>query len=436
MHPEMPLNVHAQCRRRTATALLLRWAALALVTGSILALGGCSYTTSGPEIALSRDGARVAYVGAWKVDLPLPPELPTIYCSLSVRVHDLELDRPEHVEIAAIGSFGPKSAPEDEKTVSIKFSPNGLHVLANGPHRLRVVEAMTGRINPVSRPSELVTSAAWISDDVIAYVVRHDRRGHSGKVTTRSFVRQGMKDGPEQRSVIYADEYWSIGGPEYWSPNARYAICRAPKSGLVMLLDVHAGEIREFGEKAYGAPHVSWKQDDSAVLCRNGAQTLLIETDSGAVTDLTQDVQATFGTKPYSSLPNLAPLWTPDGRYVVMYGFEQLEGCVVQPRPWRVIRTARLALKRLGVTDMRWPHLYLVPQAAAPWLSMWVAGTHYFVDYTAQHVIPTDDSRDWFNRWTLTPDGKTMFLLASHENLVVRPSNLPRTDLASGRSQE
>lgn len=425
MHPRMPRKALAHCRMRTSTARLLRWVTLALVAGSVLTLGGCWYTTHGPDIALSRDGSRVAYVQAKKVDLPLPPELPTIYCSLSVRVH--ELDRPGHVLIASIGSFGPKSSPEDETTVSILFSPDGRHLLANGPHRLRVVDATSGRISPVSRPSELVTSAAWIRDDVIGYVVRHDRRGHSGKVTTRSFVRQGVKHGPEQRSAIYADEYWSIGGPEYWSPNARYSVCRAPKSGLVMLLDVQSGEIREFGEKAYGSPHVSWKRDDSAVLCRNGPQTLLIETDSGTVTDLTQDVQATFDPAPHSSLPHLAPLWTPDGRYVVMYGFEPLEGCLVRPRPWKVIRPARPALKRLGMSDERWPHLYLIPQAAAPWLSMWVLGTHYFVDYSAQHVIPTGHSSDWCNRWTLTPGGRRMFLLDSDENLLVRPSPLPRT---------
>ena len=434
MHPEMQLNVREQCCRKTFAARLLHWAAFVLVTGSILTVGGCTYTTSGPETPLSRDGSRVAYVGAWKVDLPLPPELPTIYCSLSVRVQ--ELDRPEHVVIADIGSFGPKSSPEDEKTVSIKFSPDGRHVLANGPHRLRVVEATSGRIKPASHPSELVTSAAWISNDAIAYVVRHDRKGHSGKITTRSFVRQGLKQGPEQRSVIYAEEHWTIGGPEYWSPNARYAIFHAPKSGRVALLDVNSGEVRELGKKTYGGPHVSWKRDDSAVLCRNGEQTLLIETDSGTVTDLTEHVHATFGTKPHSSLPSLAPLWTPDGRYVVMYGFEEFEGCVVQPRPWKVIRTARLVLKRLGVSDTRWPRLYLVPQAAAPWLGMWVSGTHYFVDYTAQHVIPTEKSSDWFNRWSLTPDGKRMFLLGSHAKLVVRPSNLPRIDPASGLSQE
>jgi hypothetical protein len=288
------------------------------------------------------------------------------------------------------------------------------------------METKSGKISLISQPSEIVTSAAWIGNDVIGYVVRRDRKGPSGKVTTRSFVRQGVKDGPEKRSEIYTDEYWSIGGPEYWSPNGLYAICRAPKSGVVMLLDVRSGKTRELGQKAYGAPHVSWKRDDSAVVCRNGTQTLLIETDSGTVTDLTQDVQSTFGSDPHSSLPQLAPLWTPDGRYVVMYGFEGLEGCLVQLRPWRVMRTARLALKRLGVSDERWPHLYLVPQAAAPWVSMWVAGTHYFVDYSGQHVIPTTSSSDWSNRWTLTPDGARMFLLDSNNKLVAKSLSLPR----------
>ncbi len=424
MRPEMPLNADVQCRPRTANVSVLHLTALAFIAVSVLAVGGCSYTTHGPETELSRDGSRVAYVRAEKVDLPLPPELPTIYCRLSVCVY--ELNRPEHATIATIGSFGPKSSPENETSVSIRISPDGRHVLANGPHHLRLMEAKSGKMSLVSRPSETVTSAAWIGDDVIGYVVRRDRKGPSGKITVRSFVRQGVKHGLEKRSVIYTDEYWSIGGPEYWSPNGLYAICRAPKSGVVMMLDVRSGKTREFGEKANGAPQVSWKLDDSAVVCRNGVRTLLIETDSGTVTDLTRDVQSTFGTDPYGSRPQLAPLWTPDGRYVVMYGFKGLEGCLVQLRPWKVIRTARLALERLGVSNEQWPHLYLVPQAAAPWVSMWVAGTHYFVDYSGRHVIPTSSSNDWCNRWTLTPDGTRMFLLDSNNKLVVRPSSLPR----------
>jgi len=235
---------------------------------------------------------------------------------------------------------------------------------------------------------------------------------------------------------------------ERWSPDGAYVLFKTQGfRGDLKLLDVATGATRVIAPRDYNIEGISWKSDSSEVVCvgsKRGspARAFVINPRTLEKQDFSAEFNTFFGSDSGDYSPNIAPIWTPGDQYFIVNGGRK-GGCLVNPRPWKVIPVARLLIHEL---DREGP-LVSAEQATVrlPWISWqpargWVKvgvqipdkgylrRKEYLVDYSGRVFVPLDESPAPTSEWTITPGGKQAVGLANSGRLIVRGISLPSLD--------
>ncbi len=341
------------------------------------------------------------------------------------------------------------------------FSPGNRCLAVACPRSLRVVDCATREERTLTGPGEVVTSLVWLSADQLAYASFSPDEGKSGKRGTLSFWRQRTNQSHHDRELVFSLED-THGLPEKgfsvtewprerWSPDGNFVLIRggSPTWG-VRLLDLRNGKSGIVGPSGYDFEGISWKTDGSEAACvgfrhSRPMAAFLIDPKTGLTHDFSAEFHAAFGDESSYSAPRISPLWTPDDRYLVV-NHAKKGGCLVRPRPWKVIPVAKLFVDQLlregshvlaEDPSERLPWVFRQP--AEGWLRIWVQfekkgyrqGMDYLVDYSGGSVTALAESSAPGGGWRLTPDGNRAVKLEGSGELAVRNLTLPRV----GRTQ-
>ena len=318
---------------------------------------------------------------------------------------------------------------------SIKFSPDSrrLAVLAHGI--LSCIDLETARLWPLAPPDERVTTFSWIGPDEIAYV---------GRPHNREFFRHKIDAPPDTREVIHAGAGPALQGiffpNEHWSPRGRFVVYKLLGRGFE-LLEVHTGLVRSFEASPTPLLQVSWKPDESAVLCvscdenRSPRAAVLIDLRTGESLDLSEQYASAFSDPRRTELD---PAWTPDGKYFIVNTWSG-GGFLVQPNPWRIIPVGE---RLVGVLGGRFspdrgnepprnppPSVHSFPVAG--WIKVLAGGKEYAVDYALEHYVRLGGwaSQRNFPKIVSSPKGDRTFELAPFGGIKVRSLDLAAADL-------
>lgn len=326
------------------------------------------------EIVFSPDGDTVAFIweDSWEMRLL---HVGTPLRSLHLRWCDASDPRSQRsVRLDSLGwKFSHSSVP-----VELRFSPDSRHVAAWTAHFLTVVDLSSGRQWRLARFGERVTSFAWLSDHEVGYVTHTNLRGRFGRIADRTFWRQNIHKKLDARIRIFRETGAAVGARptvydypiEHWSPKGRYVIFTSSRFGRFHLLNVADRTERVLGgTDAYLPGDVSWTPDGSKVFCiihiytrsPNGSiGAFLAEAATGKTLDCTAQFAKVFGNDRFRSSYRLEPVWTCDGRYVLLNNFRH-GGYLIQPQPWRAIAVGRQAAKQLRDKYTHPPWVFRLP---------------------------------------------------------------------------
>jgi len=321
----------------------------------LLAARGCSTTSSRFEGAplFSPDSSVIACLHTTTSTRPIPTHNP-VYSAESVAVRWCSSKSPQQFKETKVDSLRLDGNREylDHRS-HLSFSPDSKHLAVVYRRGVLIIELATGRSWRPVESEDPVTSLAWLSGTEIAYVLHG---------ANRLFCRQAVADTASQRIVVHQDEAdpdfephrLIFGFPdawptEYWSHGGRHVVFNSRRK--LKLLDVTTGDTHEFGRPHRWSPQVvavSWKPDDSAVLCirgdeDDGYEAVVLEPATHEITDVSTEFEAAFGedslsyafSRPGETAPSTR--WTPDGQYFVVNCDNPRGGFLVQPRPWKVI---------------------------------------------------------------------------------------------------
>lgn len=299
------------------------------------------------------------------------------------------------------------------------FSPDSRHLAVVSPHNIDIIDIASGKSRRVKGDGDLVSCLFWTAPDEIVYMAHssrfrlkpEDNNDPDEEVSDVTVWRQKIEARPGDRVALFRDKRvragthflnWGLAHP---SPDGRYLVFKSNLDGVSLtLLDVAKGTVRPLVPcGVLYEKKTAWKPDGSAVLCacstmRGGCHAVLVEPETGKTEDLTALFEKTFGRL----VPKLDPLWTADGRFVVVRPHEApSRGALLQVHPWKVIPLGDQLARRQNLDKEEFVTLRRVPLAGwvlAKWDNKWFA-----VDYGGNTIVPVPfDGRDW--SWS--PDGR------------------------------
>lgn len=274
-----------------------------------------------------------------------------------------------------------------------KWSRNGSWIGVRTPYRLTIVEPSSGRKSEIRDGT--ITSFAWPSDGDLAYLTRRIEGNRQRIVICRVDVntlrRTDVFAFPERSKSL------SIGSGN-WSPSGKFVIFMEPDFGgqyhCVNALD---GTAFSFGQVAASDYGIAWSADSSRAFCvsrkigpEDVYEAILVDPATGTTVDCTGGFQATFA----GHFPSLVPLWTVDGKYVIVNALH-INGHLVQPDPWQVVSLGQILAPNF-TAPTKWstinPWLFRLPVAG--WVGVVPTGnygdspTQHAADYSGQRVMP------------------------------------------------
>ena len=236
---------------------------------------------------------------------------------------------------------------------------------------------------------------------------------------------------------------------EHWSPKGRYIIfLRKPycDDSCFKLLDVKEktvmlsfGKPKSYSVSDFFGSGISWKSDESEVFCLAGVvgkgdnQAYLVYPNTGQVFDCSKGFSQTFGD---GIAPSLLPDWTPDGKYILANDYLGLGGCLIQPRPWKVVTLQEKLDKHLKLDQKYKPHLFYLPIQG--WVGINAVGVDkkyatdraakFAFDYKGKEIIPLFDSP---GIWACSPDGRSAVVIWYRKKLTLHKLAVPHVTESS-----
>ena len=339
------------------------------------------------SVCLSPDGMRVCYLMEHREVNPF-----TARITSRVRVlHWGSTSDPTVMSSVQIETLGAEYGGYVQVDAEVRWSPNSSRIGVRTPHRLVIVEANSGKHAELKDGT--ITSFAWLSDSEVAYGARRIGRRTQERVVCRLNVDTQQKTDvlifPKQDATIHE-------GVEEWSPSGRFVIIEEPY-GLVQLycVTVFDGTKLPFGQAGLDRGRVAWSPDSSRVFCVlhkapiGTYEAVLLDPETGTTLDCSGPFQQVFANQS----PELAPVWTVDGQYVLVNTLST-NGYLVRPQPWEAIplgqRVAPAVRGRRGSSLN--PRLFSLPVAG--WVGVLPTGNEgdspvkYACDYAAQRTLP------------------------------------------------
>ncbi|MEW6360164.1 MAG: hypothetical protein AB1696_27770 [Planctomycetota bacterium] len=429
---ESPSKETAGCLGRLVLLLLILIGVA--VGGGVLLVKTGLYTRvlptgGGPGyIWLSPDGKSIAYQWIETKDLPLPPEMPTVETRVYLRW--CALAYPNKQQSLLMITAGKKyRAVAAAALVNVVFSPDSKHMAVATPERLTIVETQSDKHWDLETTGQIVTSLAWSGDDQFACAVHSNPHGVGGGKSDRVLQLRKIRDVAGRGAItLYSAPYegGAFWGIERWSPRGRYVIFRNQSHGAdLRLFDASTKTVTAFGAQKGYTVGVSWKPDESAALCVSHVvgppgpcEALLLDPATGRTEDLSDQFAKAFG----GDHLDVPPLWTPDGRYVIVNTLQR-GGCLVCPKPWQVVPVAELFMKKIGRGNET-PG-YIFPQVAKGWVRYWLGGTDYAVSYNGSTYLTLAPADAPGAGWHLTPDGDAAVNVGRDKKILIHDIETP-----------
>jgi len=404
---------------------------------------GCQDGGSPGEIHFSSDKSTVAYTFVKRIDLPLPPEMPTLYSTVYLKW--CLMDQLDSCQSLKIDSYGKSYGSFVQGQFRLIFSPDSRRIAVNSPRHLEIVELGTRIRHRLTLAGESVFSMGWLGNKEIVYTVHLESMEKNGSYyRTRKIFRHRIDDSPEKRLLLYEQNDYKGLCHEFVSPTGEYVLfmSKGYNEGIFSLLDVQTGQVTALTEKKAKLEGVSWKPDGNGVFCLSSNEALLLYPKENRIIDLSSNYNSTFRCL-LEYAPKIDPLWTPDGRFIVMNS-SKTGGCLVRPDPWEVIPAGKNLVtyleeeKRQVYFDQPNQYPWIFVQPFPGWVRVWIrlrtnekpylpgqtvvlSSQNYLVDYKGKRFFPMKPSDSPGGAWTMTPDGKNMVYFERSIFLKINP---------------
>jgi len=380
----------------------------------------------GGTIDFSPDAKMLAYV--WKdasyVNTPKYEGRPcTLTESLEVRVCSVNGTNEElRVSLDSI-DLRPDGVLYYSLGCGLQTGPDSKHVAAICARRLVLIDFNARTHQEIEYAGEYFCSFSWLNAYTLVFSTIDKK--------SLTFWRWQIADPPAKRVKVYAENQEShfenldnrppnqnSVGSYQWSPNGRFVTfwSRARQSqGEDALLDLETGAVHTFPFSLF---YQCWKPDCTAVLVQdkfsNDDRTLVMLVDpvTGDKLDLTKDFEKEFGS--HMKLTFVAPLWTPDGKYVLLYNTSERStalqrGCLIQLNPFKILMEKDQIL--------RW-------SPVPGWVLLQGDNTFKWLDYAGNR---TANISGWPNDWRWSNDGSYAATISGQKIKIFKPE-LPPTN--------
>jgi Tol biopolymer transport system component len=413
-------------------------------------LTGCSGEGSPGSLHFSPDGSIIAYTYVKRIDLPLPPELPTIYST--VYLQWCRSDQLKECRSLKIESYGKSYGSFVQNAFLLMFSPDSKQLAVKSPRCLEVVDLATMTRRQLTGPDESVGSIGWLGNKEMVYSVftKPATWEKSYGVTHRIF-RHSIGEPSAKRSLLYEQTNYEGLQHDYVSPTGEHVVFMSqgyPKARFLSL-NTQTGEVIALSKKFSQFQGVSWKPDGSCVFCLSSREAVLWYPKEGRRIDLSEEYDNSFRRFiPYK--PDIDERWTPDGEYIVINS-SKTGGCLVRPGPWQVVPVGKRLMDHLEqVENLRvyrdspddYPYIFTQPYPG--WTRVWIQiatekkpempgqtvvlePRNYLVDDEAGRFLFMQSSDTPGSGWSLSPDGqkivyfnRSLFLDEKHVSMPTR----------------
>jgi hypothetical protein len=172
------------------------------------------------------------------------------------------------------------------------------------------------------------------------------------------------------------------------------------------ILDAQTGKIQSFPFSLY---YQCWKPDGSELLVDDkfgeGHRTFLVDPVTGKTDDLSIDFKKEFGRR---DITLVAPLWTLDGRYVILYATSTestaiQQGYLIQPKPFKVVLSTNQII--------RWSPM-------PGWVLLQGEMSFKWINYEGNTTAPI---RGWPNDWTWSLNGRLAARIDDGKIEILKP---------------
>ncbi len=286
----------------------------------------------------------------------------------------------------------------------LRFSDDSRHLAALSPGLLLLINLSSREAERIVYPGEEFESFAWLDSENIAFLTKAENGA-------RSYWSLGLHEPPVNRRLVYSVP--STHQLFQTSPQGRVAILSPLNSTqsewlLINLSNGATGSLQSVG-------NISWSPDDSSFLSYLPERTYLFSVATLTLTDLTDTFRREFPQFPRQggeynegATLYLAPLWTPDGKYIVGYlnkywdkrppekfFYAENIGYLINPEPFEIVLTTEGRLLRTPFPDWLIQELPLPPGS--------LTSQYQWIRYDGKQTKPAR-----YNDWSriYSPNGK------------------------------
>jgi len=432
---------------RYKTGLIGFFLPLLLAVFAVVGLSGCMGGGSPGGIYFSPDGSIIAYTYVKRIDLPLPPELPTIYSTIYLQW--CRSDQLNECRSLKIDSYGKSYGSFVQGKFLLMFSPDSKQLAVKSPRYLEIIDLETMTRHRLTGPDEPIGAIGWLGDKEMVYsVFRESADGKRSHGVTHQIFRHSIGEPPGKRLLLYEQNDYDGLHHDYISPTGEYVffMSQGYSKAHFLLLNTRTAEVKALTEKPAQFQGASWKPDGSCVFCLSSREALLWYPKEGRKKDLSEDYDKSFrGSIQYA--PSIDGKWTPDGEYIVINSSKK-GGCLLRPDPWQVVPVGKRLVSHLEETenlrvyrDSPDDYPYIFAQPYPGWTRIWVQiasdkkpmpgqtvvlePRSYLVDYEATSFLPLPPSDNPGGGWSLSPDGQKIVYFNRSLFLDEKPVSMP-----------
>jgi hypothetical protein len=389
-------------------------ALVGLIVLTLQAIGCIGKGSGFGALRFSPDGKAVCYVREDRIEEKV---VDGKVLSRSISLHWCSTSDPSKESSVHVTTLGSDFSGYVAFLHETKWSPNSSWIGVLTPDKLTIVDVASGKKHEMHDGT--ITSFTWLSDRMLAYQASRS----IGDIGTCVIARVDLDAGEKTDAYVFPERpKESSIRVGHWSPSGKFVIVMEPSvGGQYCCVNVSDGTTHVFGHPDSHGVGVAWAVDSSRVFCVSNRvgpgdhyEAILLNPVTGATVNCSAEFQETFA----GHAPQVEPLWTTDGQYVIVNALE-INGHLVRPVPWRTIPLGKTLAPRFS-PPTQWssiqPWLFRLPVPG--WVGVIPTGNYgdspiqFASDYSGHSIkpllkdVPRAVSPDGTMAATIGEDGK------------------------------